>query len=504
MLAAGAHHLWQSALMLLLVALLLRGKISAAARSWVLLGAFGLAAVSPLAILLPGTAMPVEISRPSQVQGMLQPATLALQADRLDHPLRSETPSSSAAMVMTALASVWIAGALWSLMRLLQGWRLARTMRCNAQHAPQLEHLLGSALPPDTPIALCASATCPMVVGLTRPCILVPTALASAAAPAVMRDLLLHEVAHLQRHDLWASTLQRVVLALYWWSPCMKLLGTQLDLAREMACDAQAARCTGSSSLYARSLLDGASRLAARRNTALPLAVGMSGHRSGLTQRIDILIESGTRSSASRRPLAWVVVCLAALAFQIGLTLAATPRLGTASTPASSSKPELARATRLIDAAAAGQMEVVRRLVAAGVKVDSSVPGNGTALIVAARRGDLAMVEQLLALGARPDQASVGDGNALIVAASGGHLPVVERLLAARANVNGVVVHDETPLINASRHGHLPVVTYLVEHGADVNLGVVADAGQWRSPLNQASTSAIRRYLTSNGAVARK
>ncbi|WP_230428822.1 M56 family metallopeptidase [Xanthomonas melonis] len=490
--------------MLLLVALLLRGKIGAAARSWVLLGAFGLAAVSPLAILLPGTATPVEISRPAQAPSALQPATFALQADRLDHPLRSETPSSSAAMVMTALASVWIAGTLWSLLRLLQGWHLARVMRGNAQRSPQLEQLLGSALPGNTRVALCASAACPMVVGLTRPCILVPAALASAVKPAVMRDLLLHEVAHLQRRDLWVSTVQRAVLALYWWSPCMKRLGTQLDVAREMACDAHAARCVGSGSVYARSLLDAASNLAAQRNTTLPLAVGMSGHRGGLAQRIESLLESDARSAVRHHPVAWAVVCLAALSLQIGMTLAATPRLGMAAQPSSSTKPELAGAAQLIEAAESGQVAVVRRLVAAGVKVDVRVPGDGTALIVAAKRGDLEMVEQLLALGARPDQASVGDGNALIAAASGGHLPVVERLLAAKANVNGMVVHDETPLINASRHGHLPVVTYLVEHGADVNLGVVADAWQWRSPLNQASTSAIRRYLTRNGAVARK
>lgn len=504
MLAAGAHHLWQSALLLLLVTLLLRGTTSAAARSWVWLGAFGLAAISPLAILLPGTAAPVEISRPAQAPSTLQPATFALHADRLDRTTHSNDAPSGVAIAMTVLASLWIAGTLWSLLRLLQGWHLARVVHGNAQRSPQLEQLLGSALPGNTRVALCASSACPMVVGLTRPCILVPAALASAVKPAVMRDLLLHEVAHLQRRDLWVSTVQRAVLALYWWSPCMKRLGTQLDLAREMACDAHAAGCVGSGSVYARSLLDAASNLVAQRNTALPLAVGMSGHRGGLAQRIESLLDSDTRSAARRHPVAWAVVCLAALSFQIGMTLAATPRLGMAAQSSSSTTPELAGAAQLIEAAESGQVAVVRRLVAAGVKVDVRVPGDGTALIVAAKRGDLAMVEHLLALDAKPDQASVGDGNALIAAASGGHLPVVKRLVAARASVNGVVVHDETPLITASRHGHLPVVTYLVEHGADVNLGVVADAGKWRSPLNQARTSAIRVYLTSNGAVARK
>ncbi len=510
LLTAGAHHLWQSALVLLLVVLLLRGKASAAARSWVVLCAFGLAAVSPLAILLPGAAVPLEINKPSELATVMQPSASMLHADRIDRIDRidrnahGEGVSLPAAVAMKGLAAVWMFGTLWSLMRLLQGWNLARLMRSNAQRAPDLERLLESALPHKACIALSESAAGPMVVGLIRPRILVPTALASALAPAVMTDLLLHEVAHLQRRDLWVSILQRVVLALYWWSPFMQRLGTQVDLTREMACDERAAQRAGNGRIYARSLLDGASRLAAHRNDAMPLAVGMSGHRGGLAQRIDDLLEMETRSAARHRHLGWAAVCVAALSLQIGLTLAATPRMGTAAASTPGAEADIAGAVQLIDAAAKSRLHEVRKLVASGVAVDARVPGDGTALIVASKRGDLAMVEQLLELGARPDQASVGDGNPLIAAAHAGHLNVVERLIAAGANVNGIVVHDETPLINAARRGHLPVVTSLVEHGADVNLGVVADAGQWRSPLNQSSTQAIRSYLSSNGAVLRK
>ncbi|NIJ77559.1 beta-lactamase regulating signal transducer with metallopeptidase domain [Xanthomonas campestris] len=504
LLTAGVHHLWQSALVVLLVVLLLRGKASAAARSWVVLCAFGLSAVSPLAILLPGAAVPLEINTPSEATTVMQPSASVLDVDRIDRNAHGEELSLPAAVAIKGLAAVWLLGTLWSLMRLLQGWNLARLMRSNTQRAPDLERLLGSALPRKVCIALSESAAGPMVMGLIRPRILVPTALASALAPAVMTDLLLHELAHLQRRDLWVSTLQRVVLALYWWSPFMHRLGTQVDLTREMACDERAAQRAGSGRSYARSLLDGASRLAAHRNDAMPLAVGMSGHRGGLAQRIDDLLEMETRSAARHRHLGWAAVCVAALSLQIGLTLAATPRMGTAAAATPGPEADIAGAAQLIYAATKGRLHEVRELVASGVAVDARVRGDGTALIVASKRGDLAMVEQLLELGARPDQASVGDGNPLIAAAHAGHIAVVERLIAAGANVNGIVVHDETPLINAARRGHLAVVTSLVEHGADVNLGVVADAGQWRSPLNQASTQAIRSYLSSKGAVLRR
>src|SRR3546814_7311711 len=78
------------------------------------------------------------------------------------------------------------------------------------------------------------------------------------------------------------------------------------------------------------------------------------------------------------------------------------------------------------------------------------------------------------------------------MAARAGNDDVVARLIEAGADPDAIVPDDETPLINAAREGHLQTVQYLVEHGADVNLGVTADFGEWRSPLNQASDEAVR------------
>ena len=72
--------------------------------------------------------------------------------------------------------------------------------------------------------------------------------------------------------------------------------------------------------------------------------------------------------------------------------------------------------------------------------------------------------------------------------------------MAAGAEIDAVVPGDETALINAARGGHLDVVTYLVERGANVNQGVFADYGRWRSPLNQATDAAVRKYLQGKGA----
>lgn len=154
----------------------------------------------------------------------------------------------------------------------------------------------------------------------------------------------------------------------------------------------------------------------------------------------------------------------------------------------------------LMAAVDAGDVAAVRQLVEKGANVDTRIRGDGTALIRAAARGQLPMAEALLQLGADVEKSSRGDGNPLIAAAMAGHDDVVERLLAAGANVDAVVAGDETPLINAARQGHLEIVKRLVAHGADVNLGVTADMGQWRSPLNQAQNGPVRDYLLTQGA----
>lgn len=166
---------------------------------------------------------------------------------------------------------------------------------------------------------------------------------------------------------------------------------------------------------------------------------------------------------------------------------------------AAQSTPSAAEVLAAVDS---GDIKAVRTLVAKGANPDAAMPGDGTALILASKQGKLAMVDALLELGAGVEVPSHGDGNPLIMAAKAGHDDVVARLVEAGADPNTVVAGDETPLINAARGGHLGTVEYLVEHGADVNLGVTADFGQWRSPLNQAGSEAIKSYLIRQGASA--
>jgi beta-lactamase regulating signal transducer with metallopeptidase domain len=512
LLMMGAQHLWQSALLMGVVMVLLRrGRLSAETRSWVLLAAFVLAAASPLLVLLPGAPAA------SEAQGIALATVPASATAAAVSPVATDAAAPASrlpaisAMLLPLLALVWLTGTLVHLLRLAQAWQQARRLHRTATLSPALESALRWSLPPGARIALSTTASGPMVVGLWTPRILIPPHLVDALSASALRDLLLHEAAHIHRRDLWVAAAQHAVLALYWWNPLMKRLGIELERAREMACDARAARQSGGGQQYASSLLKAVAGLMPRSAAQGPLAVGMSGQRGGLAERVDGLLAIDTQRVAPARRMAWTTLCVAGLLACAGLSVAATPRPGAplASTPRDAGGRAAAMYTsaqveRLIAAAAAGDSAEVQQLVTAGVPVDARQRGDGTALIAASRSGQLAMVDQLLALGARADLPSAGDGNPMIVAAGRGHLPVVQRLVAAGADVNQIVPGDETPLINAARSGDLATLAYLVEHGADVNLGVVADLGQWRSPLNQARSADIRSYLQQRGAVAER
>lgn len=512
-LSLATQHLWQSAVLFgfALLVVKLRG-LNAEAHSWLLLAIFALAAIAPLATLLPDSFMPAgsvttapSTAVPVETEGAAHTTSpsdsqrsAALSAEKLDQDtLHLEIPKT----LSSVLALVWLLGCIWQSMRLFDGWNQARRLRRSAQPAPALEALMDDALPSGTAIAVTA-VDGPLVTGSLRPTILVPRYLVETLDTATLRGILLHEIAHVRRRDLWTALMQRVALTVFWWSPFLRLIGKRLELAREMACDSRAAQHCGGNVDYAGALLASVEKLFELDQRPALLAAGMFGQRSHLALRIDGLIEDD--DAIPRRRTLPIGLSVAALVLFSGLVLAATPRVNLEQ-PWSTVEPA-AQAKALIDAVRAGDIEAVRHLAKHDIDLDARVDGDGTALIQAIWKHDLKMIDVLLDLGADPDGGLSGEGLPLLVAPGLGYQSIVERLVQAGADVNFVDTdYAETPLIVAAREGHLTTVKYLVGHGAHVNQGVMADwEGRWRSPFNQASDPAVREYLISQGATAER
>ena len=88
------------------------------------------------------------------------------------------------------------------------------------------------------PAAVSVAGDCPLFVcGLWRPRLVLPSRLMASLGPAERRQVILHELAHVKRHDLawgWPVEIARIV---YFFHPLVYWVAYQLRLERELACD---------------------------------------------------------------------------------------------------------------------------------------------------------------------------------------------------------------------------------------------------------------------------
>ncbi|MBP2657229.1 MAG: Beta-lactamase [Firmicutes bacterium] len=78
----------------------------------------------------------------------------------------------------------------------------------------------------------------PMVVGATRPYIILPTGIIGKLSKAELRFILLHELAHLQRRDLYMNWIMSFLQIIHWFNPIIWYAFYQMRRDQELACDA--------------------------------------------------------------------------------------------------------------------------------------------------------------------------------------------------------------------------------------------------------------------------
>lgn len=96
----------------------------------------------------------------------------------------------------------------------------------------------------------------PMLMGLFRPCILVPTQFHSLE-PAQRHGILAHEQRHYQRADLIANLIAWCLLSLFWFNPIAWLAYRRFRDDQELACDAEVCQILSTSEkiAYSQALL---------------------------------------------------------------------------------------------------------------------------------------------------------------------------------------------------------------------------------------------------------
>ena len=82
----------------------------------------------------------------------------------------------------------------------------------------------------------------PKMVGLVWPKILLPASALTGLSAPELEMILMHELAHVRRHDMWVSLLQRLAEAVLFFNPAAWYLTRRIGTLRECCCDEMACR----------------------------------------------------------------------------------------------------------------------------------------------------------------------------------------------------------------------------------------------------------------------
>jgi len=255
--------------LLLLVDLLIRKRVRATLRYWIWMLVFiklilppslslptgigywrgDILPAAPAALEEQSTHPPHEIAEPPQ---LISGTPILLEIPQYQSPQTTvdltgpATPVVSHLNVLTwqAVAFVlWIVGVLIFSALLIQ--RMLFVSRLIAQSKPlenrfteilnQCRDEVGIAHP--IKLRLSNNASSPAVCGISKSVILIPTTLIKKLPRDQLRAVLIHELCHIKRGDLWINSVQTILQIIYFYNPLVWLVNLVVRRIREQAVD---------------------------------------------------------------------------------------------------------------------------------------------------------------------------------------------------------------------------------------------------------------------------
>ncbi len=241
------------------------------------------------------------------------------QAVRDGAPTRSWLES-----LVTLLPWIWLCGSLSTLIMLALGLIGVEQMRRTSRLEESVELLrrcharansLGIAR--RVSLGICDRLAMPLLIGIVRPLILLPSVALNGWSVEQLEMVLLHELAHLKRWDNLVTLIQRLVESVLFFHPVVWWLSSWVRLERELCCDELVVEQLGRPIAYAEMLatLSGSSH----RNRRLVLAMA---DRQVLT-RIRRLLNLEERSMKLTMPEGLGLLGAMVLAMSLALGLPA-------------------------------------------------------------------------------------------------------------------------------------------------------------------------------------
>jgi beta-lactamase regulating signal transducer with metallopeptidase domain len=172
---------------------------------------------------------------------------------------------------------LWIVIAVIALARVVAGVWQVRHIRRSCTEIPEadLDPVLREVMRESSrPVRLLTSeeTRIPAALGFRNPAIVLPAWTLRELSPAELKPILIHELAHLRRHDDWTNLLQKAIRAILIFHPAVWWIDARLSMEREMACDDAVLAATGNPRAYAGCLIDLLEKGCARRGWSMAQA----------------------------------------------------------------------------------------------------------------------------------------------------------------------------------------------------------------------------------------
>lgn len=245
-----------------------------------------------LAVLPPQPPAAVAVRTAFAMPVASGPVPVEPAAERLARPTVPSEPSTSAVSITSLLVLAWAAGFCWRVTVSARQWNSLRRLRRSA--APTSIAFLRGLLHEEAKrlgisrrpwIGISPNADGPLLTGIWRPMVVLPTRIEEMFGDRELRIMLAHELVHLKRHDLAWNWLPTIVGWLFFFHPLVWLMTRRWCEAQEAACDELLiqSQVTGPAD-YGRLLVKLAQRLPQPRATLA--AAGVLGVYRNLERRI--------------------------------------------------------------------------------------------------------------------------------------------------------------------------------------------------------------------------
>lgn len=235
-----------------------------------------------------------------------------------------EKPEGGISVFLNGIGWVWLFIALGMLIRKITAYQsFVRYVAAGAEPVSDvafLEELSAAAsqMGVNRRVELCVNPllSSPTLAGVFHPCIVLSGADVSREE---LRYIVIHELTHCKRWDIFYKWLVQVVVCLHWFNPLVHLMSREINNACEFSCDEAVVKKTGYENArdYGKTLLETMAAVGKYRESSA--AVTLSANKELLKERLGAIMSCGEKSGAVRVLTVVLTICLIFGAVFIGV-----------------------------------------------------------------------------------------------------------------------------------------------------------------------------------------